>query len=967
VIDAAFPLTPLQQGMLFHHLLDPHAGVDVLQLLCSGSDPVDAGRLREAWNAVAARHELLRTAFRWDGLQRAVGEVAPHVEVPFSELDWRDADPAERDRRRDALLRADRSAGFALGRAPLFRLTLIRTGEHGWELLWTLHHAILDGTGFRIVLAETFRIYEHGTAGLRTPVPFRAHAAWLERAGAGTGAAWWRERLRGFVAPTPVPLARPRDAAVNGAGAEHERVLSPGATAALVAFGNAHRVGIDLLVQAAWAIVLARHAACDDVVFGAVRACRRSSVPDAERIVGLLMNTLPVRVRVDHDAPLVSWLHGLARERAALRPYEHTPLDQVQRWSEVAPPTPLFETLVNVSPATVEAALRAEDPSWERRRVRQIGRTNVPLAVVGWGGETLTLRLQYDDARLTADAVAVLAQQLLSALESLPRATRVGDVALASEAERSALRAANTGPARSEPAAISTTVATHARRAPDAVAVCDGTTTLTYGVLLERADRLAAALRARGVRGGTPVAMTFERSTDALVVLLGILRAGGAYVPLVPELPDARWAQQLTNSGARLAVTTSALRARLPAGIDALAIDRAEEFVVAEPAPPPPEPDLDDDAYILFTSGSTGEPKGVAVAHRNLAAYAAAIVQRLGMRAGDALSFASVSTLAADLGNTSVYAALATGGTLHLIPPETATDPARFGAYAATHPIDVLKITPSHLRALLEGGDAVLPRRWLVLGGEAASPAFADALLASAECRILNHYGPTETTVGACTFMLDRAALDAARAVGAQTIPIGSPLGGVRVSVLDGAGAPVPIGVAGELYIGGAGVARGYVGDATRTAERFIELPGIGRAYRTGDRVRRLPSGDLEFLGRFDRQVKVRGYRVEPAEIEAVLLAHPAISAAAVAVRTDGAEPALDAYVVAADSATDAVALARAHLAARLPAYLVPSRIAALPALPLTPNGKIDRAAHADRTRARGDLARGAGMRGGRA
>jgi amino acid adenylation domain-containing protein len=685
--------------------------------------------------------------------------------------------------------------------------------------------------------------------------------------------------------------------------------------------------------------VLARHADVDDVLFGAVRACRRSSVSSADRIVGLMMNTLPVRVRVDRTAALVPWLQGIARDRRALRHYEHTPLARVQAWSEIAPPLPLFESLVNFSPRTIDADLRRIDPSWERRSVRQIGQTNVPLALVAWGGERLTLRLQYDGARVTAAAAAVLAEQLAEALESLPRVARVGDVALA--APNAPVVAALPAP----PLPVSTAFVAHARRAPGAVAVCDGTEALTYAALLERADRVAAALRVRGVTAGTPVAMTFERSVEAIVVLLGILRAGGAYVPLVPDLPDARWAKQLACSGARFAVTTSALRARLPAGVVALCIDRPGELESCDPGALP-ELNLDDVAYVLFTSGSTGEPKGVAITHGNLAAYAAAIAQRLGLQSGSAAAFASVSTLGADLGNTAVFGALTTGGTLHLVPPETASDPAGFAAYASAHPIDVLKITPSHLRALLDGGSTtVLPRRWLVLGGEAASPAFAETLLAAGTCRILNHYGPTETTVGACTFELTVDALAAARAAGAQTVPIGAPLPGAWLDVLDADGASVPVGVAGELHIGGTGVARGYVQDAVRTGERFVQLPGRGRAYRTGDRARRLPSGDLEFLGRYDRQVKVRGYRVEPGEIEAVLLAHPAIAAAAVIVRTDGAEPQLDAYVVASGAASgDVAALARAHLTARLPAYLIPARIAVLPALPLTANGKIDRA-----------------------
>jgi amino acid adenylation domain-containing protein len=422
-------------------------------------------------------------------------------------------------------------------------------------------------------------------------------------------------------------------------------------------------------------------------------------------------------------------------------------------------------------------------------------------------------------------------------------------------------------------------------------------------------------LRALGVKEDSPVVITLDRSAEVVVAILGVLKAGGAYVPVLPDLPAARAEQQITESGARVVITTSAHESRVPSDLTIVRLD-ADAGTIALEDVEAPSIDANPDrlAYVLFTSGSTGVPKGVAVTHRNVVHYARAVSRVLadlppgtagdGFEALDGWQFGMVSTLGADLGNTSLFPSLFSGGCLHILSGEVTTDPTRFGAQVAQHPLDVLKITPNHLRALvggLSGGDLAraLPRKWIVLGGEALSWEFAQRLLESRGPRVLNHYGPTETTVGVSTFEVTAASMRDSQKAGAQTVPIGRPLANVKLHVLDAHRQPTPVGVPGELYISGDGVTRGYLMRDDLTAERFVELPSGERAYRSGDRVRRLADGAIEFLGRADDQVKIRGYRVELSEIEHVLAEHPGVGQAVALVRSsENGESQLIAYVV---------------------------------------------------------------------
>ena len=526
------------------------------------------------------------------------------------------------------------------------------------------------------------------------------------------------------------------------------------------------------------------------------------------------------------------------------------------------------------------------------------------------------------------------------------RETEARQRAFPVEGSQRLLAVANTADPTDTPGTIADLICRAAARVPKGTAVVSGASSLTWEEVIGRAARIARALQTQGVGPDTLVGLCLDRSADLITGMVGIMLAGGAYVPLLPGEPKARIRQKVADCSIRMVVTDQHGAALLPADVEIARID--DPLLEALPwSPPPSAASADSLAYVLFTSGSTGTPKGVAVTHGNLLHYTQAIAERLGLRlSGETEPWhcATVSTLAADLGHTSVFLALCSGGVLHVLPEELILQAAGFQEWITRHPIDLLKITPSHFQVLAGPSFAPehLPRRWLVLGGEACPWTLVERVLAAGTCRVLNHYGPTETTVGACAF--EPAAGGSAGSPG-ETVPVGVPLGSATALVVDADELSAPLGAAGELWIGGPGVARGYVAREDLTRERFVTREGR-RFYRTGDRVRRLPGGELEFLGRFDSQVKIRGFRVEPGEIEAAAVNHPSVALCAVITPADAAGTVrLIAFVVPRGEPAGLAEVLRTHLEERLPAHMIPGRIIVLPSLPLTPSGKVDRRA----------------------
>lgn len=936
---------------------------------------LDLAALQQSFTALVARHEALRT--RFDLMNgEPVQLIDPPEPMAMTIVDLRSVPAPARDGELATILGEQVRRPFDMARDHLFRAMLVRLTDEDQVLLLETHHIVCDGWSMGVLWRELAALYAASRSGSKAELPevpfqYGDFAVWQRERLQGEQLerqlAFWRGQIGGVNESLDLPTDFPRPVTPTFAGGRATLLLPRTLLDAVKQLGRSHEATLYMVLLAAYTTVLHRYTGRRQILVGSGSAGRTDR--DTEGMVGYLNNTL-VQLGDFTGDPAFGELLRRVRE-AALGAYDHqeVPLEklvlELREGSERLSAAPLFQVVFTMQNAA-EARL-ALDGVEVRSHGIDFGITKFDLTLLPSEREDgLLLFLRYRSdlyTQATAERFLGHVRRVLEAAVADP-SQPVSAIPLLTDAELGELAGWNAAPSSADLMCIHERVAANAMRTPDARAIVGADGTLAWREFDARANQIAHRLIALGVAPGAAVGLCLDRSAEAIGALVGVMKAGACYVPLVPELPSARLANQIEQAGVAVVVTRSAFAARLPGDrVRTLSLDSDSDAITASPTTAPGvSVALGDRAYILFTSGSTGVPKGVAVTHANIANYTNAMLDRLECSGEPPLSFATVSTLAADLGNTAIFPALASGGTLHVIPSDVATDPARFGEYVAAHPIDVLKITPNHLHALSTGshGDAVFPRRWLVMGGETLPWDLAGRVLRTGRCRVMNHYGPTEGTVGCATFHVTDAGAASARADGAQTVPIGYPLAGVQLHVVDEKNQQVPVGVPGELLIGGAGVAQGYVGQVERTAEMFVTLPGLGRVYRTGDRVRRLATGALEFLGRRDGQVKVRGFRVELGEVEQVLATHPSLAQAAVVLQCGAAGDALLAAYVVAKAAGYAAAHSErptperlsAWLAERLPDYMVPGVVVLLPEFPLTVNGKVDRAALASQTAA---------------
>jgi amino acid adenylation domain-containing protein/non-ribosomal peptide synthase protein (TIGR01720 family) len=957
-LEDLYPLSPMQQGMLFHLVDAPAGGVNVEQVTCRLAGPLDQAGLRRAWDAVVARHPVLRTSFHWRTGGQPVQAVHREVSVPWCELDWRGRTDGEQRTGLEEFLDADRAARFVPEQAPLMRLTVIRLGDTGYELVWTHHHLLLDGWSLARVIQEVFATYHAGRRGrLLAPAPsrpYREYIAWLGRQDLAKAEAFWRDTFADMSAPTPLP-AEPGPAPSGGFATEVLK-LPADVTDALTRFARRRQLTLATLVHAAWALFLHRHCDDPDVVFGTVVAGRPADLPGVEAMVGQFINTLPIRVRVEPGLPALDWLREVQSLLAEARQYEYTPLVEIHGCSGVPRDQRLFDSVVVFENYLVEelpetASTDTGELVIERLHGRE--QTNYPLTLLAAPGDRLCLKLLYDGARYRPRTVRRYTEQLrtiLLAMAGTPHRP-VAELRTLPDAERRSVlvewnRTETAFPLdRTLPELLAEQVA----RTPRAVALSDGKRDLTYAELDAEANRLARHLAGLGVGPEVRVALCLERSPELIVAILAVFQAGGAYVPIDPAQPAERVAFMLADAGVRVLVTTEASRSRLPAtAAEVVSLDGDRERIMAHPDHRPPVLTGPGHlAYVIYTSGSTGVPKGAMVEQRGMVNHLLAKVHDLGLAPGDTV--AATASPCFDISVWQFFSALLVGARVRVFRDDVTHDAARLLAETERHGATVLEVVPSMLRALL--GEPARPElaalRWLLLTGEALPADLCRTWLRRyPSVPVVNAYGPTE-----CSDDVTHHAVYTAPGERAEGVPIGRAIANTRLYVLDARQRPVPIGAPGELCVGGAGVGRGYLGRPDRTAAAFVpdpfgSWPG-GRLYRTGDLVRTRADGTLEFLGRIDHQIKLRGFRVELGEIEAVLRRHPAVDDGVVVLREDDpGHQRLAAYIVPCPGfAAPEPPTLRGHCAEHLPEYLVPAAFVLLEEWPLTANGKLDRRA----------------------
>ncbi|WP_410586712.1 amino acid adenylation domain-containing protein [Amycolatopsis sp. lyj-23] len=929
-----YPLTPMQEGMVFHS--EQGGGLYVEQFTCRLEGPLDPGALRAAWDAVVQRHPVLRTSVHWAGVPTPVQVVHDAVSPEWAELDWRDTPAAEQQGRFDRFLAADRARGFELDRPPLLRFTLIRLAADDHRFVFSHHHLLLDGWSFPRVTGEAFQRYEAGVGGVPAELaparPFRDYVAWLGEQDPRRAEAYWRDLMAGY----HPPVVPGRES--TGEPGCQEAELPAASTRQLAVLAKRCHVTLNTVVQAAWAVLVARRLGTDDVVFGMTVSGRPAELPGADDIVGLLINTVPVRAVLRPAQPVGEWLADVQQQLTESRQHDHTPLTRIHGLSGVPHDLPLFDSVVVFENYPASRTGSADETGLQVREVRTDAQAGYPLTLAAAPGEELTLQLWHDRGRFDDASARALLEQFVLILGRMAAAPGepVRDLATLPDGQRRTIleKWGRTPGGPPSDRCVHEAFGEQATRIPDAPALLHAGGVVTYRELDERANRLAHWLRAAGVGPEDRVALLQQRGVELVVSTLAVLKAGGAYVPLDARSPDDRLAAIVRGCVAKVVLTDRASAARDVAGPAVVRVvdDTADlaDFPAAAPECVVRPAGL---AYVMHTSGSTGTPKGVAVTHADVVALAADSAWTDGHR-----RVLLHSPHAFDAVTYELWAPLLSGGQAVVAPAGELTID-ELGELLARYQVTSAFLTSGLFRVLADAApSAPSGLRELWTGGDAVpADAVRRVLAACPGLAVTDVYGPTETTTFATRFRMTDAA-DVPSAV-----PIGRPLDGMAVRVLDAQLRLVPAGTVGELFVAGAGVARGYLGRPGLTADRFLPDPFGDRGtrmYRTGDLVRWTGDGVLEFAGRADDQVKIRGFRVETGEIEAVLRAHPAVrEAIVVAHRDDNAGRSLVAYVVGEGTGEDL----RAHCRSALPDYMVPAAVVPVGEIPLTRNGKVDR------------------------
>jgi amino acid adenylation domain-containing protein len=944
-IEDLYELSPMQQGMLFHTLYAPESEVYFEQLLCILSGELNFSAFQKAWEQVVARHSILRSAFFWEEIEKPLQMVSKQVDLPWEKLDWRHLTSDEQKQQLEDFLVSDRHKGFDLNQAPLMRFTIIQLTENTYQFIWSHHHILFDGWSMQIVLKEVFALYEANQRGeyLRlSPVrPYKEYIEWLQQQDIEKAKQFWQQTLQGLQTPTILTGKK-------GQGIYQEKrfQLSQMVTEKLQNAARQHHLTLNNLVQGAWSLLISRYSGEKDVVFGATVSGRQPIIENIESMVGLLINTIPTRVKIDNPQEILSWLKELQNQAVEQEQYNYFPLAEIQQISDILPGMPLFESLLVFENYPVDSRKQDTQKTLEISHLSCFERTNYPLTIVINPGSILGGRFVYDTScfdELTITRIIGSFQTLLTRFsENLEQNISQISLLSAEEEQELILLENHQNPENINYQCLHVLFEEQVQKTPDLIAVVYQQEHLTYQQLNNRANQLANYLKSLEVKPETRVGICVERSPEMVIGILAILKAGGTYVPLDPAYPTERLALMLEDVQTPILLTQTHLQNSLPLNQQIVVnLDTDWEIIAQYPEDNLPcEVTPENLAYIIYTSGSTGTPKGTEVPHRSFIGFMFGVDY---IHLDENQIWLQHSSISWDGLTLEMWPPLLYGGRCVLYPEKIPTAE-QLTQIIQEQKVNTLWLTSALFNLIIDTiPQGLLGIKQLLIGGESLSINHVRrALELLPETKIINGYGPSECTVFTCCYPIPQKLAE-----NINYLSIGKPIGDRTVYILDENLNRVPIGVIGELYIGGASVAKGYLNQPKLTRERFISNPFIegDTLYKTGDLVRSLPNGNIEFLGRIDTQVKLRGFRIELAEIEAVLIQHPDIQQVVVIAREDEPEKKLlVAYLVAQDNVPTPSSL-RNFLKSKLPDYMIPNAFVFLENLPLTPNGKINRRA----------------------
>jgi amino acid adenylation domain-containing protein len=945
------PMTPLQEGLLFNSLSASEPGIDIIQVICTLHEELHVAAFQQAWQQMYARHTILRTALYWDSSGKPTQEIHEQIVFPFSFEDCVLASVQEQQEKLEHYLRDERQRGFVFEQPPLLRLALFKFSEAEYSFVLTFHHAILDGRSLPILFKDAFDTYEaiRSDATLKLPAaqPYWNYAIWLQAQDLTPDETFWKRTLDGFSLPTTLPLEQSsQDLKPDTAShPEQSLLLSSELSQALRQYANKHQLTLNTLFQGAWAFVLSRYSGQTDVVFGAVRSCRRGTLPEAESMVGLFLNTLPIRVHIKSEAMLLPWLRELRAQGIALRDHQFTALSQVQQWSQIPRGLSLFESIFVFENRSIQSTLQSYGGPWSKRDFSLRRKPDAPLALYIFAEPEILVTGIYDQQRLLQATIIRLLHHFQDVLTAIANdmEMRLDELPSVGEEERELLLSTWNATQQDYPRdmCIHQLVEAQAARIPDALAIQVAEQRLTYGQVNERANQIAHLLRSLGVGPDTCVGVCMQRSPEAIISQLGILKAGGAFLMLDPEYPQERLHFLLEDAQVRVVLTQQKHRMQLPVRekIAVIALDVPVDPLLGWSAQNLSTSATSTNlAYIIYTSGSTGRPKGVQIQHNGLVNVATWYGSTFKIQEQDRATH--LATLTFDASVLEIWPCLAAGASLHLVDEETRVHPHSLMRCLIEHSITIAFLpTPLGEAILQEDWPDRTPLRVLTMGGDRLMRGPGAAI----PFEVYNLYGPTESSIVATWTLVPPASEN-------KLPPIGRPIANTRIYLLDQQLALVPIGAIGELYIGGDGLARGYLNRPELTAACFLQDPfdqqDGSRLYRSGDLARYQQDGSLEYIGRTDNQVKIRGLRIELLEIETTLAQHPAVKTAVVLAReNDRQEKQLLAYILPEQQPSLDKSDLHHFLHQKLPAYMIPATIVVLEKLPLMPSGKVDRRA----------------------